>query len=414
MIKIFYPVGRRKWENNLVNTKFEGFEIGPKTHLLFDGSVNELVKFYKIRNYLLSFTIVNKIKRIYIQFKLLFKGFVPLRNLHNLKRFDGIISPQLLVRSSKSRNYICYVENPSSILGYDFTNYYIPKRKKKIINKLRREVNKPQFKGFVFFSNYSRKSFYAFFSDVFKDEFKFLSTVYPFTKTFSPQKIIKYNDLIFQEIQLLYISSLFYLKGGNEILTAVKNLSKRFKIHLTVVTNISNLEIEIKNREIINEKNLRISFIQNNLDEDELGKLFLKSHILLHPTFYDSTAIVVIEALSAGLPVIATDTFAISEYIKHGYNGFLIENPIKFYDMNYQPSMPLDFFASSLSPEKINNYKKNTLYDYISIEIEEFVEKIARNYEWFSNNVQLEYSSGKYNSENITAEWQKILDRVFK
>lgn len=49
--------------------------------------------------------------------------------------------------------------------------------------------------------------------------------------------------------------------------------------------------------------------------------------ILIFPTVYESLGMVALEALSAGLGIITTDTFALREFVHHDKNGYLIENP---------------------------------------------------------------------------------------
>jgi len=53
---------------------------------------------------------------------------------------------------------------------------------------------------------------------------------------------------------------------------------------------------------------------------------YLKSKIFIHISYSDGFPIVVLEALSYGLPVIANDDVGMKEQIVHNHNGFLIDN----------------------------------------------------------------------------------------
>jgi glycosyltransferase involved in cell wall biosynthesis len=49
----------------------------------------------------------------------------------------------------------------------------------------------------------------------------------------------------------------------------------------------------------------------------------------------DTFGIVFLDAMSAGLPLVGTDIFAVPEIIENGKNGFLIHSPIRWHDENY-------------------------------------------------------------------------------
>ena len=53
-------------------------------------------------------------------------------------------------------------------------------------------------------------------------------------------------------------------------------------------------------------------------------EFFKRGDILLHPTYYDGQPIVLLEAMSAGLPIISTDIGSIAETVADNQNGFII------------------------------------------------------------------------------------------
>jgi glycosyltransferase involved in cell wall biosynthesis len=63
------------------------------------------------------------------------------------------------------------------------------------------------------------------------------------------------------------------------------------------------------------------------LDEPAVAALLSETHCLVHPTFFDSFGIVVLEALAAGCAIIATDMASLSELVTRE-NGFLLPLPI--------------------------------------------------------------------------------------
>jgi glycosyltransferase involved in cell wall biosynthesis len=69
------------------------------------------------------------------------------------------------------------------------------------------------------------------------------------------------------------------------------------------------------------------------LPRDEIWRRFLaEADILVHPTYMDSFAVVVLEALAHGLAVVATDVYAIREMVDDGVNGRLLQPPLSVWD----------------------------------------------------------------------------------
>jgi glycosyltransferase involved in cell wall biosynthesis len=63
------------------------------------------------------------------------------------------------------------------------------------------------------------------------------------------------------------------------------------------------------------------------VQQDKLSLLYASADLLVLPSRFDTFAMVVLEALSCGLPVIAYNTKGPKDIIKHGQCGFLVETP---------------------------------------------------------------------------------------
>ena len=65
-----------------------------------------------------------------------------------------------------------------------------------------------------------------------------------------------------------------------------------------------------------------------NLSKGKLmDEYFARTDVFVLPPYEDCFGMVVLEALSFGLPIITTPVYAIPEMVEHGRNGFIIEAP---------------------------------------------------------------------------------------
>jgi glycosyltransferase involved in cell wall biosynthesis len=60
------------------------------------------------------------------------------------------------------------------------------------------------------------------------------------------------------------------------------------------------------------------------LSEPELHSLFKASDLLAHPTLYEGSSLVTLEAMAHGLPVVASAVGGIPDKVEQGANGFLV------------------------------------------------------------------------------------------
>jgi hypothetical protein len=121
------------------------------------------------------------------------------------------------------------------------------------------------------------------------------------------------------------------MKGGVETIRAFKRLrATRQELFLTVVTPLHLLSHTDK--ELL-ESTPGVTLLDAVLGKDEMTELYLTHHVFLFPTLRDTFGLVLIEALSYGLPIIALDQYAVQEMVINRYNGFLLSNhPLTDYD----------------------------------------------------------------------------------
>ena len=114
-------------------------------------------------------------------------------------------------------------------------------------------------------------------------------------------------------VRLLFVGGDFQRKGGNVLLTAFRRELMR------------DCALDIVTREDVNTEglaNVRVHRLDPN--SPELLALYAGADIFVFPTLGDSLPLVIMEAMAAGLPVVATAVGAIVEEVEHGITGFLV------------------------------------------------------------------------------------------
>jgi len=123
---------------------------------------------------------------------------------------------------------------------------------------------------------------------------------------------------------LLAVGRLAYLKGFHILLKALPSVIRREpSVHLAIAGSgylgpylrylARSLDIED-----------HVSFL-GHIPNEELTRLYLSSDIFVSPSLAEAFGIVILEAMAAGLPIVAAETGGIPEIITHGVSGLLVE-----------------------------------------------------------------------------------------
>jgi len=127
-------------------------------------------------------------------------------------------------------------------------------------------------------------------------------------------------------VEILFLSNLFIAKG---ILVFIDSLEELMKRNISFKASIVGSEADINKKtinELLKKKGLQnLVFYLGPKYNEEKWNIYLKSDIFVFPTLNDIWGLVVLEAMQAGLPVIASKDGAIPEIIDDGETGFLIE-----------------------------------------------------------------------------------------
>jgi glycosyltransferase involved in cell wall biosynthesis len=130
-----------------------------------------------------------------------------------------------------------------------------------------------------------------------------------------------------EKVRLFFLGSAnmageFEARGGREAVEAFLILANRYpNLEMTIRSEVPpDIRRRIKGR-------ADVRVIEDLLPKDELAHLFTTHDIFLFPGYY-SAWLAILEAMSYGLPVIATDIHSTAEYVIEGKTGLLVPPPL--------------------------------------------------------------------------------------
>ena len=125
-----------------------------------------------------------------------------------------------------------------------------------------------------------------------------------------------------EKIRLFFVGRLHPEKNIENLLEAINNL-KNITIKIIGQGPLEKNILKFKKKYDLDLE--LISSIPNN----ELPRIYAMADIYIQPSLYEGNPKTILEAMSCGLPVIATSVDGIKNIIKHKENGYLCETGIK-------------------------------------------------------------------------------------
>lgn len=162
----------------------------------------------------------------------------------------------------------------------------------------------------------------------------------------------------------------FYMKGGLEVVNAYERIRKEYDdVELTVITALHMLRDSDRNR-MSSISGLQL--MDAKLNEKEMAEIYHAHDVLVLPTYREGFGLVLVEALSWGMPIICTDQYATREMVCDGENGYLHPNPLRDYDpVTYrifgELREPKVFYSKLLSMQSNGNLSVIENFLYLSI-----------------------------------------------
>jgi glycosyltransferase involved in cell wall biosynthesis len=121
---------------------------------------------------------------------------------------------------------------------------------------------------------------------------------------------------------ILYVGRLDYGKGLNDLIDSAERIWDRCGLPIYI---IGSGPLEAKIKEKIKKLHLE-NFVRllGQIEQKELITIYQNSRIFILPSYYEGLPTVLLEAMSCGLPVIATDVSGCNDVIIDRYNGILV------------------------------------------------------------------------------------------
>lgn len=137
-----------------------------------------------------------------------------------------------------------------------------------------------------------------------------------------PKDTVKWNE----PFKILFLGVLIKRKGVSDLLKATKLLkddmdSRKFKI---VIAGSGMEEENLKNESHALNIDDVVDFV-GWTDGEKKNKLLRTCQMLVLPSYNEGLPIAILEAMSYGMPIVATDVGDISTAVKNGENGYLVE-----------------------------------------------------------------------------------------
>lgn len=160
-------------------------------------------------------------------------------------------------------------------------------------------------------------------------------------------------DLSNNKIVLLTVGELISRKNYETVINSMKNLiDSGYKNVLFLICGSGDLENKLKEQVKLLKLDKYIKFLGYRNDVSELLSI---SDIFVFPSFQEGLPVAVIEAMTSGLPIIASNIRGVNDLIENGKGGYL-GNP-----------KDVDFFANSII-KLINNRDERIKFGNINIE----------------------------------------------
>lgn len=126
--------------------------------------------------------------------------------------------------------------------------------------------------------------------------------------------------------RVLFAGKIIPLKGVADLVEAVQLIKGRVKIKVVLAGSLNDMAYVKEVKQLIASNKMEDTFrLTGLLHEDEILKEFRRCHMLVLPSYQESSPMVIQQAMAAGKAVLATRTGGVPGLVEDGKSGFLFK-----------------------------------------------------------------------------------------
>ncbi|TWU44348.1 D-inositol-3-phosphate glycosyltransferase [Novipirellula aureliae] len=231
---------------------------------------------------------------------------------------EAVLSPVIT-----SAPWVCSLDCFEAALAFGFLTFPLPRvTRVGYVNRLFRRNN---CKKLLFWSQAARETLYGYGGVTDPVVIDKATVVYPAIRQVS-EDFIRYTD---DQVKLLF-SGDFFRKGGANVVDVFESLQQEYPGITLRICCDEKIDFRSRNRELKEEyltrirKNQSIQFGRVSRQR-MLGEVLPETDVYLLPTYNEAFGFAILEAMAYGIPVVATNHFAIPEIIDSESDSFLID-----------------------------------------------------------------------------------------